>query len=194
MSHHEDDFWQIVAAGLRLSDLIWLEPLRPVVDRIIVFGCWDDGGASRQCRESYALLRILEATHAVVVDREAEYIRNARSWYQETRTLHPQLLGAWDLQFVVSDMTGPAQELPSDAFDLAYCSGVLYFGQSDARQLQAAVSTMARVVRPGGWVIASEDPGLAPLFEGAGLVKADRPDGAPDYAYCYRKAGATERG
>jgi SAM-dependent methyltransferase len=194
MSHRDHEFWQVVAQGLEPNTFDWLGPLRDAVFRIIVFGCWDDGDTTRQCREPYALLRILEATHAMVVDREAAYIRNARSWYQETRALHPQLFGAYDLQFVVSDMTGPAVELPSDAFDLAFCSGVLYFMQSDQRQLQAAVNTMARVVRPGGWVIANEDPGLGGWFDGAGLVQAQCLEGAPEYAYCYRKSGATERG
>jgi SAM-dependent methyltransferase len=194
MSQREDDFWQIVAVGLQRSDFTWLEPLRPVVDRTIVFGCWDDGETIRQCREPYVLLRILRASRTVVVDKEAAYICNAREWHRETRARHPELFGAWELQFVVSDMAGAAQELPSNSFDLAYCSGVLYFMRSDARQLRAAVSTMARVVRPGGWVIASEDEGLDTWFDGAGLIRAQGLEDAPQHAYCYRKAGSTERG
>jgi hypothetical protein len=71
---YEKDFWQIVAQGLLRSDFEWLEPLSAFVSSIIVFGCWDDGGTNRGCREPYVLLRILEATRAVVVDKEAEYI------------------------------------------------------------------------------------------------------------------------
>jgi SAM-dependent methyltransferase len=137
------------------------------------------------------LLRILEATSAVVVDREAEYIRNAQSWFQQTRAQYPELLGAYDLKFVLSDMTRETDELPINCFDLAYCSGVLYFMRADAGKLQAAVHTMARVVKPGGWVIANEDEGLEGQFEGAGLEKAECLDNAPQYAYCYRKPLST---
>jgi len=49
---NEEDFWQIVAQGLRRSDFEWLEPLRASVSSIVVFGCWDNGDTVRQCRES----------------------------------------------------------------------------------------------------------------------------------------------
>jgi len=194
MSDLENDFWRIVAQGLHRGDLAWLQPLRGTVSDIVVFGCWDDGDAIRQCRESYALVRVLHASRATVVDKEAAFIGNARAWYQEARARQPKWCAGWVVEFVVSDMAGAAPVLPSSNFDLAYCSGVLFFMQSEPSKLQAAVNTMARVVSPGGWVIANEHPGLTSLFEGAGLLKADRLDGAPDCAYCYRKAGATERG
>jgi SAM-dependent methyltransferase len=183
---HEKDFWQIVAQGLVRSDFEWLEPLRAVVSSLIVFGCWDDGDTVRQCREPYVLLRILGATRAVVVDKEAEYLWNAQCWFQETQAEHPELFGACDLEFVVSDMTGQTNELPVNGFDLAYCSGVLYFMRADAGNLQASINTMARVVKPGGSVIANEDEGLKGRFEEAGLEEAVL-DNAPEYAYCYRK-------
>ena len=184
---NERDFWQIVAQGLLKSDFEWLEPLGASVSSIIVFGCWDDGDADRCCREAYVLLRILEASSAVVVDKEAKFIRNARSWFQKTQAQYPQLFGAYDLGFVVGDMAGETAELGVDRFDLAYCSGVLYFMRSDAGRLQAAIDTMARAVRPGGWVIACEDEGLERHFEEVGLEKAEGLDDAPEYAYCYRK-------
>jgi len=187
----EQDFWQIVAPGLLKSDLEWLEALRASVSSIIIFGCWDDGDTNRGCREPYALLRILEATCAVVVDKEAKYIRNAHSWFQKTQAQYPALLGTCDLKFVVSDMARETDELPINCFDLAYCSGVLYFMRSDVGQLQAAVNTMARVVKPGGWVIASEDEGLDRRFEEAGLEKVESLDNVPEYVYCYRKPLAT---
>jgi len=190
----ETDFWQVVAPGLVKGDFSWLEPLRGVVSRLIVFGCWDDGGTNRQCREPYVLLRVLQATYAVVVDKEAEYISNAQSWYEETRAQCPDLFAAWNVQFVVSDMTRETDDLPVDRFDLAYCSGVLYFMRSDMSKLQASVNTMARVVRPGGWVIANEDEGLDSQFEAAGLAQAERLDNAPEYAYCYRKPLSSRTG
>jgi SAM-dependent methyltransferase len=192
----ERDFWQIVAQGLARSDFEWLTPLRAFVSSIIVFGCWDNGDTVRKCRESYVLLRILEATSAVVVDKEAEYIRNAQSWFQKTRAQYPELLAAYDLKFVVSDMAKETGELSVNCFDLAYCSGVLYYMRSDTGQLQAAIKTMARVVKPGGWVIANEDEGLERQFKEAGLEKAGCLDNAPAYAYCYRKplsTGAKQR-
>jgi SAM-dependent methyltransferase len=184
---YEKGFWQIVAQGLLRSDFEWLKTLRASVSSIIIFGCWDNGDTNRGCREPYALLRVLEATNAVVVDKEAEYIRNAQSWFQKTRAQYPELFGAYDLKFVVSDMTRETDELPINYFDLTYCSGVLYFIRSDVGQLQAAVNTMARVVKPGGWVIASEDEGLEMVFEEAELEKAESFDNAPEYVYCYRK-------
>ena len=184
---HEKDFWQIVAQGLLRSDFEWLQPLRASVSSIIVFGCWDDGDTDRGCREAYVLLRMLEATRAMVVDKEAGYIRNARGWFQEIQSRFPELLGAYDVQFVGSDMTRETDDLPIDCFDLAYCSGVLYFMRSDVDQLQAAINTMARVVKPGGWVIACEDEGLGRRFEEAGLERLQSLSAAPEYAYCYGK-------
>jgi hypothetical protein len=84
-------------------------------------------------------------------------------------------------------MTREADELPIDCFDLAYCSGVLYFLRSDVGKLQAAVNTMARVVKPGGWVIANEDKGLEGRFNEAGLEKVQSLANIPEYTYCYRK-------
>jgi len=189
---YEDDFWQIVAHGLVRSDFEWLAPLKAFVSSVVVFGCWDDGGANRGCREPYALLRILEATSAVVVDKEAEYVRNAQSWFQKTQAQYPELLDAYELKFVASDMTRQTDELAVNGFDFAYCSGVLYYMRSDAGKLQAAVNTLARVIRPGGWVIANEDEGLDRQFKVAGLDKAECLDDAPEYAYCYRKPLSTQ--
>jgi SAM-dependent methyltransferase len=183
----EEGFWQIAASNLARTDFEWLEPLGALVSSIIVFGCWDDGEAIRQCREPYVLLRLLKADSAVVVDKEAEYIRNAESWFRETKAQHPALFGTCDLQFLVADMTEETDELGVDCFDLAYCSGVLYYMKSDAAALQAAVNTMARVVKPGGWVIACEDPGLDRMFREAGLEKTEWLEDAPEYAHCYQK-------
>jgi SAM-dependent methyltransferase len=184
---HDEGFWRIVAQGLERGHFEWLEPLRAFASSIIVFGCWDDGDTARQCREAYVLLRLLEGTSAVVVDKESEHIRNAQSWFQEARAQHPALFGPWRLQFVVADMTGETDALGIDRFDLAYCSGVFYEMASDAVMLQAAVNTMARVVKPGGWVIACEVAGLDRVFREAGLEKTEWLEGAPEYAYCYRK-------
>jgi SAM-dependent methyltransferase len=190
----ESGFWQIVAHGLLRSEFEWLQPLKAFVSCLIVFGCWDDGNNNRGCREAYVLLRTLEAIRAVVVDKEAVYIRNAHSWFQDMRTSYPELLGAYELEFVVSDMSRDTDDLPRDSFDLAYCSGVLYFMKSDAGKLQAAVNTMARVIRVGGWVIANEDKGLHRYFKKAGLTRSKWLDDAPKSAYCYRKLTCGRKG
>lgn len=183
----ERDFWEIVGPRILRSEFEWLKPLTASVSSVIVFGCWEAGETNGGCREAYALLRIMEATSAVVVDKEAEYIRDAQSWFHKTQAQYPEYFGAYDLEFVVSDMREDTDELAVNRFDLAYCSGVLYYMRSDAEALRASVNTMARVVKPGGWVIANEDKGLERQFEEAGLEKADCLDDAPEYAYCYRK-------
>lgn len=188
----EPDFWEILGPRLLREDLEWLEPLRSLVSSIVVFGCRDTGEEDSSCREAYAFLRILDATSAMVVDKEPEHIRNAQTWFRKTRAQYPKLFGTYHVAFAVSDMTRERDELGRNRFDLAYCSGVLFYLTSDAAKLQAAVNTMARVVKPGGWVIAAEDEGLDRYFGVAGLEVADVLDNAPDYAYCYQKPAAVQ--
>jgi SAM-dependent methyltransferase len=184
---HEKRFWEMLGSRMPKNELEWLEPLRSLVSSIIVFGCWNAGEADGSCREAYALLRILCATSALIVDKEAKYIRDAQRWFRETQAKSPELFAAYDVEFAVSDMTRKSDQLGLDRFDLAYCSGVLHYMKSDDWDLQASVDTMARVVKPGGWIIACEDEGLDKYFEEAGLEKAKGLDNAPEYAYCYRK-------
>ena len=63
--------------------------------------------------------------------------------------------------------------------------------RSDAGKLQAAVNTIARVVKPGGWVVANEDEGLDRRFERPGLEEAECLDNAPEYTFCDMKPLAT---
>ena len=72
----ERDFWRIVAQGLLRSEFEWLESLKAFVSSLIAFGCWDDGDTKRGCREAYALLRMLEASRAVVVDKRGFRVHN----------------------------------------------------------------------------------------------------------------------
>ena len=169
------------------DELEWLAPLGPNVASFIVFGCWNALEADGGCREPYALLEVLDATSVLVVDKELEHIRDAKSWYNDAVAQYPQLFGGHNVQFAVSDMTVEMDDLDHDHFDLAYCSGVLYYMRENAAEMQTAVNSMARVVKPGGWVIACEDEGLEPYFEAAGLEKTEELKQAPEYAYCYRK-------
>ncbi len=184
---YEKSFWEILGPRVLGNELEWLEPLRSFVSSIIVFGCWNADEADGSCREAYVLLKVLDATSAVIVDKEAEYIRDAQRWFRKTRAQYPKLFDAYDVEFAVSDMTKESDDLGLNRFDLAYCSGVLYYMRSDDRELEASVNTMARVVKPGGWIIASEDEGLDEYLKGAGLEKAKGLNNAPEYAYCYRK-------
>jgi hypothetical protein len=181
------EFWQILGPCISIADLGWLVPLRSVVSSVVVFGCQHTGEAESSCREAYGLLKILDATEALIVDKEPEYISNARRWFRAIQGQHPGLFGSYGVTFAVSDMTWEADQLGRDRFDLAYCSGVLYCVRSNTDELQAAVDTMARVVRRGGFVIAREDEGLDGYFEGAGLQKVECLGSIPRPAYCYRK-------
>ena len=84
------------------------------------------------------------------------------------------------VRFIQADMTsGPC--VSPDHFDLVYCDYVLYhvFCAQGERELQCAVSEMARAVAPGGCVVAVEPLSCSPecaepldfagLFECAGL-------------------------
>lgn len=87
------------------------------------------------------------------------------------------------VRFVEADITKPIGELQSGYFDLAYCKKVLYHVWCDQGQtdVESAVHEMARVVRPGGWVVAVEPLSSSPnngvtldfgqFFERAGLIR-----------------------
>lgn len=187
----ESKRWGIVGASK--SDYEWLKPLGPFVDAIVSFGCWASD-TYQTCSEPYSLLWILDASRIVVVDKEEEYIGNARTWLKNTRTTEPYF-NDYDLKFRVGDLTEndlieTADELAERAFDLSYCEAVLKSFTDNMMDLQNAIDVMARVVQPGGWVIAVErtiDVGLiGPFFEKCGLRKCNLDD-APEGAHCYKK-------
>ena len=190
----------------------WLKPLRSCVDSIVDFGC--SAPYMGTCSEPYALLWTLGATRIVVIDKESKNIRNAEKWLKDTReTCEYEYFRNYPLEFVVGDMTGEIDVLDESTFDLSYCKDVLYSMYSSPQELQESINTMARVVKPDGWVIAVEQkmgreherapskiPGLevcrpipesrpvdiSHLFEAAGLVR-DSLDNAPPCSYCYNK-------
>jgi len=157
----------------------WLKPLRPYVDSIVVFGC--SATECETCAEPYALLWTLKATRIVVIDKNPEYILNAQRW----RERHPDFKD-YPLEFVVGDMTDEIDALDESTFDLSYCKDVLYSMYSSPQELQESINTMARVVKPGGWVIAREPVDIRHVFEAAGLARVCL-DNAPDWSYCYKK-------
>ncbi len=204
--------WALVSShGICLRrEYAWLRPLGSSITSILVCGCWTCSGDT--CSEPYALLWTLDADSVVVVDKNADYIRNARDWLHRTRRSHPYF-GEYDVEFLVGDMTQGIAGLEGDTFDLAYCANVLYNMQDDQRAVQVSVEQMARVVKRRGWVVAVEPKfgaefeeteiesrigaftvprqltrpiDMSPRFEEAGLRRVDLPD-APPYSYCYRK-------
>ncbi len=218
-THPEVARWTVVAANgacLRY-EYEWLKPLQPSVDYIVDFGCWVSDARTGTCSEPYALSWTLEAVEVIVVDKEAEYINNAHLWLENTRKQYPYFRN-YDLVFVVGDMTHKGltettNALKKNSFDLSYCHNVLYNMYTSPIALQAAISTMANVIKPGGWVIAIEskmgveyeekpcglfDDGpsipvplgetkdISQYFQAAGLVEFSL-KGAPEFSYCYQK-------
>ena len=178
----ENARWEIVADPCLRYDYEWLSPLRSSVDNIISFGCWASSDVRSTCSEPYALLWTLEAEQIVVIDKKSEYIQNAQEWLKTARKQHPYFTD-YNLEFVVGDITQKVDTFGENSFDLAYCKNTLY----QIKECQVAVNTMARVVKPGGWVIAVESIDLYKEFEKAGLKKEACWDGTPEYTYCYRK-------
>ncbi|GAG33492.1 unnamed protein product, partial [marine sediment metagenome] len=151
--------WAVVGGEEKKACLLryryeWLGPLRASVDAIADFGCWAKT-ESETCFEPYALLWTLNATSVTVIDKNPEYIRNAREWLRITRERNAYFNDC-NLEFVVGDMTGGIDALDDSDFDLSYCQAVLYNMQHSWEELQSSIYEMARVVRPGGWVIAIE--------------------------------------
>jgi len=185
--------WAVVGRACLRYKYEYLGPLQTSVDTIADFGCLATLEA-QTCSEPYALLWTLNATRVTVIDKNPEYIRNAREWLRITRERNPYF-NDYNLEFIVGDMTGGIDALDDSDFDLSYCREVLYNMQHSWEELQSSIYEMARVVRPGGWVIAVEsirdkNGGLVDigrLFEMAGLCE-ERLENAPEDAYCYKKA------
>lgn len=203
-------------SGGKQSDMAlgWLTPLGPSVVSVADFGCW-------RGNEPFALLRTLEATEIVVVDRDSEGLSRAKDRLDELKATRPGAMRGRTVRFVQADMTARVTRLPSCHFDLAFCSNTLYqigLGEIDpgCQRVQDAINEMARVTKPGGWVIAVEErmgaheglpdnsntvpcgrfnipinvgetQDISSLFEAAGLVRCDCPVDAPCWSYCYRK-------
>ena len=188
----------------------WLAQLSGTVESIVDFGCWNSS-------EPFALLWAVDATQVKVIEKEEKNLAEPREELERLRNINLGCLEGRSVEFVVADMSSMVAELPSDHFDLAYCENVLYFMQSDLPKVQEAINEMARVVRPGGWVIAIEtkigakfeevvDEFASKLFghTQTRFVRVSDPmdiselfriarlvhyglDGAPDWSYCYKK-------
>lgn len=150
-----------------------LSSLRKKFDKIAHFGC-NNGN------ETLALMWLLNVTEIVGIDNEiTDQARDLQTKFQSDRpwvklyldlphNIHPQFREFIDRfdnlnfpRFIEGDMTTTIDKLPSNYFDLAYCERVLNqivcekSGQAQDN-VSNAVNEMARVVKPGGVVVAIE--------------------------------------
>lgn len=191
-------------------DLEWLSQLKGSVDVIADFGC--------SSSEFLALLWYLDAAGVKVIEKEEENLSKPREELETIRQVLPVALEGRSAAFIVEDMVNLGEDqVPSDYCDLAYCEEVLYFMMPDLQKVQNSVNQMARVVRPGGWVIAVEKKIGAEVQEVEGELLNKLPGqkviqcipvsdpinldplfesvglvkailaDAPEWSYCYRK-------
>ena len=185
----------------------WLAQLGSDVDFLATFGCMSS--------EPFFLMWLLDAAMVRTVEKDPKYISEREEEEEHLRKNASTAFEGRDIKFILADMTELNEEtLPSGRFDLAFCKAVLYQifladlegvqGEVGTQQIKEALQVvlkaicqMARVVKPGGLVIAiesiavnaGEEPTpIGPLFEIAGL-RPEPIQGAPQDAYCYRKPG-----
>ena len=168
----------------------WLLQLSSSVESIANFGCYSS--------EPFVLMWTLDATEVKVIEKEEKNLSNLDTGPKEqleylNRNL-PSALEGRSIEFITKDMSERVDELLSNHFDLAFCERVLYFSLPDWQKVQNAINEMARVVKPGGLVIAVEPKkdetgnliDFHPLFARAGLIE-EYLEGSPGKAYCYKK-------
>jgi SAM-dependent methyltransferase len=176
-----------------------------VLDAHEAVGIDMNSAAIQQARDSLGSIR----EDIELVERMLMYYKDAVTaddlewWHSEV----PDFLKRHHFpEFKEADTTQPT-DLTADHFGLAYCRKVLYHicGELDeqgTKDIQAAVREMARVVTPGGWVVAVEPTQRShtdrrpldfnPFFQNAGLEwRADVYDAVPipepEGTYIYRK-------
>lgn len=184
----DPEWFQNLAMGADYgSDFIWLAQLATTIDNIANFGCWSP--------EPFALLWILDATHITVIEKEEKRLTGPKEILEILKQQNPECLEGRSVEFLPpGDMI--AAELPFGHFDLAYCERVMT-NMEDDQEIQLAIDKMAKVVKPGGWVIAVESmPAkqgnprprevFAAMFGKAGLTE-ERLSNAPEDAYCFRR-------
>ena len=170
-----------------------LAVLKPAVSRIVNFGCWPNGGGFEPC----ALIWTLDASEVVVVEKKDECVRLAQEKVEGLRKRIPDCFESRLIRFLPRDMTNPIPELSQDYFDLSYCERVLLqvYQEHGEQGLTKAIAQTVRAVRPGGWVIACEQPtedlpeNTGHFFEEAGLTidKGINRVGILKNAYIYSK-------
>ena len=171
----------------------WLKQLRGSVHSIINFGCW---GSS----EPFSLLWTLNASEITVAEIKASYLDEPKEEWTRLKQLCPRCTKGREVEFIAADLL--TAQLESNRFDLVYCEDVLYQIRIERQWqgVQAAVTKMAEVVEPEGWIVAVEEKitgrrddlrtkgpdDISWIFESAGLCRESL-DFAPDWSYCHRK-------
>lgn len=177
------------------EDHLFLENLPIKIKRIVNFGC-------KSGSEPFALLWTLNASEVMVIEIEKENIDALQQELDIVGHRHPESLQGRKVDFLCLDMSQNIPALPSHYFDLAYCRNTLYFMQKQYNTLNNAVRQMARVIKPGGFIVAvepyfgveldeqkgelSEPEDINYLFISTGLTKVDI-SGFPPFSYCYQK-------
>lgn len=168
----------------------WLSQLRTSVESLASFGCMSS--------EPFYLMWTLDAGEVKVTEVCHERICERKKEQECLEATIPLAFKGRTIDFILADMrTVNEDQLPPNHFDLAFCERVLYQifltdlekvqGTVNSQNIQEAlqkvleaINQMARIVKPGGWVIAVEtiaiNPGddprnISPLFKIAGLCK-----------------------
>jgi SAM-dependent methyltransferase len=181
----------------------WVGQLRPKVEKIINFGCWESD-------EPFALLWTLDASEIVVIEKEEIHLIRPKQRLKTLNEVKPLCMDGRSVEFITADMSEKVAELPSDYFDLAFCENVLYnLHEPYLKLLQQVVHEISRIVVRGGWIVAvepkigakfekteiagitfhnqvSEPINISSLFEEIGMVKFNL-ETSPRYTYCYLK-------
>jgi hypothetical protein len=87
------------------------------------------------------------------------YINDFKKKIERLHEYNPECLQGRLAKSISGDMSLSVPELTSNYFDLAFCEDVLYYmklDQPDFEKVQSAINEMARLVHPGGWVVAYE--------------------------------------
>ena len=167
--------------------------LMQVFDALEGIGIDNDSGRIEQ---AVSVLHHLKRA-AVNIAIQTTYKEECREWWEseipsfikrlvssEIPCALGQQVRETSVSFIAADMTRPLDCVPSSHFGLAYCRKVLYHIWCDQGEdeVQCAVKEMARVVVPGGHVVAEEPVSRSPtsskrldfrhFFEDAGLMRS----------------------
>jgi methyltransferase family protein len=187
----------------------WLADLSgDSVESIADFGCWDSD-------ESIQLMWTLNATEVFIIEKEENHTTPTKSRLEMYKMRSPNCFSGRSIKFITADMSENMPKLKADYFDLAFCSEVLYnllLDENlnlvdDTTMLKAAIHQMARIVSPGGLVVACESKvgakiekgtdffyphhvgepiNIGHFFEAEGLTRIPS-EILEDWVYCYRK-------
>ena len=152
--------------GLELREkFAFLQDLGPLPNNVVNFGCsakWNSLLGYEGGLEPFALLWTLRVDKVVVVDIDKNSIDVLRKRVGEFKEKHPQCFEGCidDFEYLAADMTSAKamSRLPPKHFELAYCSRVLLqIEHNDGLGgVRKAITEMARVVKPDGWVVSHE--------------------------------------